>query len=238
MGHIAYQYPGSELEVFAKATKWKKYWSKIIKNHIGSRILEVGAGIGSNVNYYISNKTKSVTLVEPDKVLCNDLNNLCVTNHLKLNVKVINGYISSINSHEQKFDSILYIDVLEHIENDKEELFNASKYLAKNGCVLILAPAHNYLYSAFDKAVGHFRRYNKQMLFQATPPTLSLEKVIYMDSVGLLLSLTNKLILKKAIPNQRQIRFWDTKVIPISKKIDRIINYSFGKTILGIYKKV
>ncbi|KZR90673.1 tRNA (mo5U34)-methyltransferase [Synechococcus sp. MIT S9508] len=210
----------------------------MIKEHIGQRILEIGAGIGSNMSYYISNKTKSITLIEPDKMLCTDLKNEYANNHSKLNIRVINGCISSINSSEHKFDSILYIDVLEHIEKDKEELLNASKFLDKDGCIVILAPAHNYLYSTFDQAVGHFRRYNKQMLLLAAPSTLTLDKVSYIDSVGLLLSLANKLILKKAIPNHRQIRFWDSKIIPISKKIDRIINYSFGKTIIGIYKKL
>ena len=62
------------------------------------------------------------------------------------------------NIHSE-FDTILYISVLEHIEKDTEELEIALTKLKKNGHIIICVPAHNYMYSKFDKEIGHYRRY-------------------------------------------------------------------------------
>ena len=51
------------------------------------------------------------------------------------------------------------MNVLEHIEDDKEELNIAVSKLNQGGHLIILVPAHNELYSKFDKEIGHFRRY-------------------------------------------------------------------------------
>ena len=57
------------------------------------------------------------------------------------------------------FDSIVYIDVLEHIKDDSAEIAAATARLRSNGTLVVLSPAHAWLFSAFDAAVGHYRRY-------------------------------------------------------------------------------
>ena len=59
------------------------------------------------------------------------------------------------------FDCILYIDVLEHIEDDRAQIDAAARLVRGGGHVVILSPAHHWLFSEFDKSIGHFRRYNK-----------------------------------------------------------------------------
>ena len=71
--------------------------------------------------------------------------------------KIIDKYVTEINDN---FDSIMYMNVLEHIEKDKEEINNSLKILNKNGMLIILVPAHQKLFSKFDKEIGHFRRYD------------------------------------------------------------------------------
>ena len=58
----------------------------------------------------------------------------------------------------------MYMNVLEHIEKDKEEINNSLKILNKNGMLIILVPAHQKLFSKFDKEIGHFRRYDLDFL--------------------------------------------------------------------------
>ena len=62
------------------------------------------------------------------------------------------------------FDSILYINVLEHIEDDRAELLSAYRALPVGGFLLLFVPALPQLYSKFDRSVGHFRRYYKKEL--------------------------------------------------------------------------
>jgi SAM-dependent methyltransferase len=146
------------------------------------------------------------------------------------------GEITDLPS-AQRFDTILYIDVLEHIEDDLRELEIASSHLNNGGHLIILAPALQSLYSAFDKAIGHFRRYDHMRFYSFSIDELSLVCVRYLDSLGVLLSLTNRLALHQKLPSKRQLRFWDRMVIPFSKVIDWLLRYKIGRSILAIYRQ-
>ena len=102
---------------------------------------------------------------------------------------------------EDRFDTILYVDVLEHIEDDRGELAGAAARLRTGGHVVVLAPAHQALYSPFDKAIGHFRRYSHRSLLAAAPSTLQPVAAYYLDAVGMAASLANRLLLRASMPS-------------------------------------
>ena len=81
-----------------------------------------------------------------------------------MNLKEIRVEKKFIHHIEEKFDTILYLSVLEHIENDKKEINDAINKLDLNGHLIICVPAHNYMYSNFDKEIGHFKRYEEDFL--------------------------------------------------------------------------
>jgi hypothetical protein len=126
--------------------------------------------------------------------------------------------------------------VLEHIEADRAQLDHAGRHLKPSGRIVVLSPAHNSLYTPFDKALGHFRRYNTASLRAATPDGLVADKVFYIDSVGLLASLGNRLILKASQPTAAQIRLWDTWMVPASRLLDPLTANLVGKSIIGIWR--
>jgi hypothetical protein len=101
-----------------------------------------------------------------------------------------------------------------------------------------LAPALPWLFSPFDAAVGHYRRYTKASLRSIAPAGLRETKCIYLDSAGLLASLGNKLLLRSPIPSRAQIEFWDRAMVPISRYADRVLNHKIGKSILGVWQKI
>ena len=136
-----------------------------------------------------------------------------------------------------KFETILYIDVLEHIKDDKEELKKASEFLKEDGFLVVLSPAFQFLYSRFDDAIGHYRRYSANQLKKMTPEYMKLVNIQYLDSAGFFSSLANRLILKQLYPTADQITFWDKWMIPVSRITDQILLHSFGKTILATWKK-
>lgn len=225
------EYIGSELELFASARNWKIYYRSLILPYLQGDVLEVGSGIGSNTDLLINPNVRSWTCLEPDSKLIEESKRR--VNDVRC--RFCNGTIEEIN--DKNFDSIIYIDVLEHIENDVEEIDRALKLLRQNGYLIVLSPAHQYLFSPFDSAVGHHRRYNKKMLERVVDPILTKRKIFYLDSIGFFLSLVNKTLLRQSDPTHRQIRFWDNIVIPMSRFIDWILNYRFGKTIIGIWEK-
>ena len=222
------KYTGSELESFQNASNWKRYWSSFIESCPSGSGLEVGAGIGSNYDY-LSPKTRHLTLLEPDETFFSTKLSFLAKNNS--NLKVINGTLDTLNV-DMRFDAIYYIDVLEHIEFDYRELFLASQFLNLNGSIYILVPAHQILFSKFDYSVGHFRRYNVSSISRIIPSNCELVEIRYLDCIGALMSLINKAILKANNVNVRTVNFWDRFLIPLSKFIDRLINYKIGKSLM------
>jgi hypothetical protein len=155
---------------------------------------------------------------------------------LPANCDVRTGSIAALAAAE-RFDTILYIDVLEHIEDDRIELQRAAAHLAVGGNIVVLAPAHAWLTTPFDNALGHFRRYNRRSLIEAIPAGLICERIFYLDCVGMLASLGNRLLLNSAHPTPGQIRFWDRWMVPISTWLDPLTGFRLGKSIVGVWRK-
>lgn len=231
-----FKYTGEELDIFKHANNWKAYWSDMIRPHIGKKILEVGAGIGSTTVVLNSSKYERWVCVEPDGELCKKIEEKKYSGIIPNTIEVKKCTTAGISVSE-KFDTILYIDVLEHIENDSNELEIALNLLSDNGKIVVLSPSHNFLYSPFDKQIGHFRRYNKKDIFKIVPKNARLSEIKYMDSIGFFASLGNKLILKQSEPSHSQIALWDGFMVPISRWIDPLIFNSAGKSILAIIEK-
>jgi hypothetical protein len=145
------------------------------------------------------------------------------------------GTIKDLDERKE-FDTIIYIDVLEHIENDRKELGDATALLRANGRIIVLSPAHQWLFSPFDAAIGHFRRYNRATLRNITPSSLRLERLFYLDSAGMLLSLANFLLLSQSMPTKRQLQFWDRCIIPVSRVLDACTFNRIGKSIVGVWR--
>ena len=229
-------YTGEELELFEKAVKWKQYFSSFIRPYIKKNVIEVGAGLGANTPLLNDGSAQVWLMVEPDKKMSAIIEEKIKTGLLPANCKVITGTLLSIEKRPV-YDTILYIDVLEHIQKDAEEIQAAADLLTPGGYLVILSPAFQSLYSSFDKAIGHFKRYTKSTLEQLFPSSLTRITVRYLDSTGYFLSAVNRFILRQKYPTQKQVNTWDRYFIPSSRIIDRIVNYSFGKSILGIWKK-
>src|ERR1700733_12974722 len=153
-----FDYQGTELDTFAEATNWKRYWSNKVRPFTGESVIEVGAGIGSSTRYLCGNGRSSWLCLDPDPAHASHLEALVSARALPAVCKVICGVLDDLAT-DLRVDTILYIDVLEHIEYDEAEIRCASAHLLRGGHLIVLAPAFNKIYSEFDRAVGHFRRY-------------------------------------------------------------------------------
>lgn len=224
-------YMGSELTLFAEAHRWKRYWYNQIARYIKGTVLEVGAGNGNNTAAFPESQRGRWICLEPDVSLCRQLLDRV---HSGTRPAVVAGTLDAI-SKKPSFDTILYLDVLEHIDKDSRELTMCARILNPGGHLIVLSPAHQGLYSPFDKAIGHCRRYTRSTLRSAGPRDLRLVRCRYLDCAGLAASTANAFFLKQSMPTRRQILFWDRFLIPVSRLMDPILGYACGKSVLGIW---
>lgn len=235
MTEASFTYEGGELELFAQAVNWKRYWSAHVRPYLGKRVLEVGAGIGANTPYLNRNASEWICL-EPDENMAAFL--VAQQRARQLPPSIIKvGTIAALPI-TPAFDSIVYIDVLEHIRDDADELMQAAKRLVLGGTLIVLVPAHNWLYSPFDRSIGHYRRYSASALRGLTCPGFELLLLRHLDCVGLSASAVNRVFLKREIPTKVQILFWDRILVPISRFLDPLLMYRIGKSILAIWRRV
>jgi 2-polyprenyl-3-methyl-5-hydroxy-6-metoxy-1,4-benzoquinol methylase len=222
-------YIGTELEVFAHALNWKEYVRHKIDPYLKGDVLEVGAGIGTNTPIYTESAQYSTwTCLEPDAALAAQI-------PIVPRSERIVGTLRTLANRQ--FEALIYLDVVEHIEDDATELLLASKVLKPGGHLIILVPAHQWLYTPFDKAIGHFRRYSRSTLLAAAPSSLQLVLIQYLDSVGMLASMANKLLLNSAHPTVAQIKMWDQILVPPSKILDVLTAHRVGKSLLAIWRR-
>jgi SAM-dependent methyltransferase len=231
-------YVGQELELFAHARNWKRYWSRCLEPFLQGDVLEVGAGLGVNTRFLRRPSQRRWVCLEPDGQLLQQMRQSLAETPLPAPCELRQGSIADLEA-DARFDTILYIDVLEHIQDDSAELARAAARLRDHGRLIVLAPAHNWLFSPFDTSLGHFRRYDRRSLTEAARPVpgLRLERLFYLDSCGLLASLGNRLLLRQDMPSLKQILFWDRSLVPISRVLDPLLLYRLGKSILAVWTR-
>lgn len=229
----AQPYIGSELEIFAHARNWKRYWISRLAHYLAGDVLEVGAGMGANTLLLRSLCAGRWLCLEPDPELLRKC--APATERLGLPVESVCGTLDALPPN-RNFDTALYIDVLEHIDDDAGELRSLSRRMRPGGHVIVLAPAHQRLFSPFDRAIGHFRRYDAASLARIAPAGWVSRRREYLDSLGFFLSLANRRLLRQAEPTLRQILLWDRVLVPLSRFIDPLAGFRFGRSILSVWQ--
>lgn len=232
-----YSYVGGELELFARALHWKRYFRSAIADRLVGDVLEVGAGIGETARHLFDGRQRSWLCLEPDERLATSLRAWAEGEGVGPRPTVQIGTTVDVNPRS-RFDTILYIDVLEHIEDDRAEMSRAADLLAPGGTVIVVSPAFQQLFSEFDRSVGHYRRYTRASLAAVMPASLRQVRMRYMDSVGFLASLANRALLRQSLPSPRQIALWDRVMIPASRVLDPVLAHGFGRSVLAVYERV
>ena len=224
---MSFVYVGTELDLFAAALRWKSYVKSQVAPYLGRQVLEVGAGHGGTTRVLCGDGPQRWVCLEPDSSLADRLIAAIYAGELPDCCEARIGTLADLNDGD-RFDTILYMDVLEHIADDRAELARAADQLRPGGHLVVLAPAHEWLFTPFDEAVGHYRRYTKATLRAAAPGGLALKRLVYLDSIGLLASLGNRLALKSSMPSPGQIAVWDRVMVPLSRLADPLLRLLSG----------
>src|SRR4051794_29953442 len=126
MNHFSYV--GDELHTFAAATTWKAYFGQRVRRHVKGDVLEVGAGIGSMTRALCRPHHRSWLCLEPDVQLVETFRRRAAEQPFPVPVDIRAATSRELGTAE-KFDTIVYCDVLEHLANDREELEVAARHL-------------------------------------------------------------------------------------------------------------
>ena len=134
-----------------------------------------------------------------------------------------------------ELDTVICMNVLEHIEDDVAALRALGAVLRPGGRLILQVPNYPRLFGSLDRSYGHFRRYSKGSLLAAAPPSLAPVEAFYLDAAGMALSLANRMLLRASMPTGGQILFWDRVVVPMSRLIDPVLARSVGKSVVAIW---
>lgn len=229
-----FEYQGTELALFATAVNWRSYWTSLVDPYLCGEVLEVGAGLGS-VTKRLHARACVWHAMEPDPHMAASISDWVVGDHAD-NVKVHCGTLADLPA-TPAFDVVLYADVLEHIQEDAQELASAIARLRAGGHLVVLVPAHQALFSPFDARIGHFRRYSLASI-RAIAPVGGREVFAgYLDAIGLAASVTNRFVLRSGEPTPKQVGLWDRLMVPMSRRVDPLIRHRLGKSVMVVWEK-
>jgi SAM-dependent methyltransferase len=226
----------ADLQQMSPARNYNQWIYSMITPFVGKRVLEVGAGIG-NLSKKIIKDTDQFIAVEPNpncqqvlkKIFINDPRFTLIPKRIE--------ECNSLKNLKGKFDTILCVNVLEHIQDDHETLKVLNDLLVKNGYLVLIVPAVKWAYGTIDISVGHQRRYSKydlQLAFYNT--SYKIEKMYYFNFPGLLGWYFNSRFLKIQSQRRSQISFFD-QFVPIIIKLESIIHPLLGMSLFVAGRK-
>lgn len=220
------------LESMSQAIWYNQWTLQKFEQYLRGDILEIGCGIGNFTN----------TLTSYGKIWAIDINN----EYIKKTREWVDGDVQvgfgDIEKGEyffqtRKFDTIVCLNVLEHIKDDVAALNNLYKLLKKNGELILLVPAHRFLYGEIDRSIGHFRRYEKKELIKR------LEKLGFKLAFSRSINFLGALgwfmagkILQQETVEEENIKIFNL-IAPVVLSIENLIEPPFGTSILVIAKK-
>jgi 2-polyprenyl-3-methyl-5-hydroxy-6-metoxy-1,4-benzoquinol methylase len=208
-----------------------------IQYFIGDNILEVGAGIGNITDFIIFRK--NLTVIDINQYYVDYLNTKYSFRD-KSNFSALNVDIQDIKSSplaDKTFDTIICMNILEHLKNDKDAVENMSALLQPEGRLIILVPALKTLYGSMDISFEHYRRYNKKELkLLIQEHNLEIVKFYYMNFLGLLGWFFNGRILKREELPENQTKLFD-KLVPFLGLAEKVIKPPLGQSLILIAQK-
>jgi SAM-dependent methyltransferase len=220
----------SGIDVAAEtAPNYLSWIAEMIDPYLGHRVLELGAGIGTITERYAPGRD----------VVASDLSDECI---IALdsrfaqtdNVTVVRSDLRELDAAGERFDSVVMLNVLEHIEDDVGVLSMLPSVLVPGGRIILYVPALNALYGAWDRRVGHFRRYSKWRLREiAREAGLDIVELRYANS----LAIPAWAAFSRSNIQRTQstgLSVWDRTGVPLSRALERRVRVPLGLNVLAV----
>jgi SAM-dependent methyltransferase len=231
-----HEYVGRDLEVMNFAERYHRWILDEFRAFLGPRVGEVGAGTGAFSELLLQEPGLGQLIAIEPSARMHDL----LVQRLARDARAIThcGFFEDVAAHnEGALDALLYVNVLEHIEDDRVELAHAYRALRPGGHLCVFVPALSWLYSRFDASLGHYRRYHKdELLALLRSSGFQIAQARYFDMVGILPWLLVMRLLRQTLAGG-QVRTYDRWVVPVIRRFEAAISAPLGKNVIAVARK-
>jgi 2-polyprenyl-3-methyl-5-hydroxy-6-metoxy-1,4-benzoquinol methylase len=219
--YIADEHGSEILARLNRAPRFTKWMADTIRPYLGEQVLEIGAGIGNLTSNLVPRTVYLASDINPHY-----LDRLEKLKHTRpyLRVQYTDAGAGETYPKEQ-FDTVICLNVVEHLEDDLRALQNIRGSLLKNGRAIILVPNGPGLYGSLDRVLGHYRRYTREQLQSVCERAgFRVEKVLKFNRVGAPGWWWNGRVLKQETFGFWQIKLLNT-ILPVIRPIDRFLPF-------------
>lgn len=225
--------------VVAKSHNFTEWLYGEIKPYIKGNILEVGSGLGTYSGKIVRDFDKNkIWLSDVDPI---DLENLKNKFASSPNISVVKIDLNKESDYRQilpRVDTIVALNVLEHLKDDISVLNNLYDKLTDGGNLIIIVPAHKFLFNNLDVITGHYRRYDREeILKKISKAKFAIKKCFYFNFTAIFGWYVNGNILKKSQINYTAMNLYN-KIIPFFRFFEKkILRRKLGISLIVIASK-
>ena len=231
------RYAADDLETMSEAVRYQRHIFGLVRPHLGLRVLEVGCGIGTMTRQILgTNPALQLVCIEPN-ANCARLAREELHGEPRVAIRMCHlEECEQTELQQQRFDTIVCVNVLEHIEDDVSALRLFGEVVAATGGkVLVFVPAVQRIYGPHDAALGHHRRYSKPSLAAAFRAAgLDIVSIKYTNPIGLLGWMYNLYISGNTEHTSGQVRLFDRFVAPWALPLERAITPPIGLSLFAV----
>lgn len=218
------------LERMAAAPAFNRWMYDRLQRWIGRRVLEVGSGIGNMSQFFVDRDRVVLTDTEPwyrEQLRARFARNA----HVTVAELMLPDGTQALGG--ETFDTILCLNVLEHVEDDRASLATMRRLLAPGGRLVLLVPALRQLYGSLDRALGHYRRYTPRLLRERYREAgLAVRHVEYFNMAGMPgWWLVGRVLRRELIPTGG-LRLYD-RLVPLFR-LERLLPWRLGQSLIAI----
>lgn len=226
------------LQLIAQADRFNEWMYEMISPFISGNVLEIGSGIG-NMSEAIMRTAASVHLSDVNEHYLAILHNRFAGEKKMAAITLLDlvdpGFDYRYTDLFDCFDTIVALNVIEHIDDDYHAIHNCIKMLKPGGNLVILVPAFPRLYNRFDKELGHCRRYSRQRLTGLLGQYLTVIKSSYFNFAGIFGWFVSGAILKNKIIPAAQLRLFNG-LVPLFRLVDKAVSGRAGLSAIVVGK--
>ena len=229
-------YTLEDQERMAKARNYLAWQCRLILPELGLRVVEVGCGVGNFTGQLLDRQTVIALDPEPD----------CVERLQQRYPRQANLHALVCDPCQACFadlarfhpDSCVCVNVLEHIQDDRQALEAMASILESGGTIVLFVPAFPALYGPVDRNLEHFRRYRRRDIARLAHATgLRLKKAHYVNLAGFFGWWMNAHVLKREAQSERQIEIFDRFIVPVLSRCEAVAPPPFGQSLLAVLEK-